>query len=40
MRRKLHELNKIDRNILRVLQKDARTSFAELSREIGLSTTP
>ena len=40
MRRKLHELNRIDRNILRILQKDARTSYAELAREIGLSTTP
>src|SRR5210317_1137834 len=38
--RKLHQLNRIDRNILRVLQKDARTSFAELARQVGLSTTP
>jgi Lrp/AsnC family leucine-responsive transcriptional regulator len=38
--RKLHQLNKIDRNILRVLQKDGRTSFAELARQVGLSTTP
>lgn len=40
MRRKAHELNRIDRNILRRLQKDARISYAELAREIGLSTTP
>jgi Lrp/AsnC family transcriptional regulator, leucine-responsive regulatory protein len=40
MERKLHQLNRIDRNILRVLQKEARTSFAELARMVGLSTTP
>jgi len=33
-------LNKIDRNILRVLQKHGRTSYAELARQVGLSTTP
>ena len=40
IKRKLHRLNRIDRNILRVLQKDARTSYAELARQVGLSTTP
>jgi len=40
MDRKLHQLNKIDRNILRVLQKEGRTSYAELARQVGLSTTP
>lgn len=40
MKRKSHELNRIDRNILRILQNDARISYAELAREIGLSTTP
>jgi len=40
MDKKVHQLNKIDRNILRVLQKDGRTSFAELARQVGLSTTP
>jgi len=40
MKRKAHELNRIDRNILRKLQSDARISYAELAREIGLSTTP
>jgi Lrp/AsnC family leucine-responsive transcriptional regulator len=34
------QLNRIDRNILRILQADGRTSYAELSRQIGLSTTP
>jgi Lrp/AsnC family leucine-responsive transcriptional regulator len=38
--RRLHEINKIDRNILRVLQRDARMTFAELARRVGLSTTP
>jgi len=38
--RKLYQLNKIDRNILRVLQKEGRTSYAELARQVGLSTTP
>ncbi len=33
-------LNRIDRNILRILQEAGRTSFAELSRRVGLSTTP
>jgi len=40
MERKLHQLNRIDRNILRVLQREARTSYAELARQVGLSTTP
>jgi len=40
MKRMAHELNRIDRNILRTLQNDARISYAELAREIGLSTTP
>ncbi len=38
--RKLQQLDRIDRNILRVLQKEARTSYAELARQVGLSTTP
>jgi Lrp/AsnC family transcriptional regulator, leucine-responsive regulatory protein len=37
---KLSDLNKIDRDILRALQRDARMSFAELARRVGLSTTP
>jgi Lrp/AsnC family leucine-responsive transcriptional regulator len=34
------ELSTIDRNILRVLQKNGRISYAELSRQVGLSATP
>lgn len=33
-------LNRIDRNILGILQEDARISYAELARRVGLSTTP
>ncbi len=40
MERKLYGLNKIDRNILRELQANGRTSYAELARLVGLSTTP
>ena len=40
MARKVERLNRIDRNILRTLQKDARISYAELARQVGLSTTP
>jgi Lrp/AsnC family leucine-responsive transcriptional regulator len=38
--RKLHRLGRIDRNILRALQGDARLSYAALARAVGLSTTP
>ncbi|MFQ3324140.1 MAG: Lrp/AsnC family leucine-responsive transcriptional regulator [Pseudomonadales bacterium] len=34
------KLSKIDRNILRILQEDARISYAELARQVGLTTTP
>ncbi len=34
------ELNTIDRNILRVLQRNGRCTYAELSRQVGLSATP
>ncbi|RYZ74758.1 MAG: winged helix-turn-helix transcriptional regulator [Lysobacteraceae bacterium] len=34
------DLDKIDRNILRVLQEEARISFTELGERVGLSTTP
>ncbi len=34
------ELDKIDRNILRILQGDGRISFTELGERVGLSTTP
>ncbi|WP_346839261.1 Lrp/AsnC ligand binding domain-containing protein [Microbulbifer sp. SAOS-129_SWC] len=40
MRRRANELSTIDRNILRVLQKNGRTSYAELAREVGLTATP
>jgi Lrp/AsnC family leucine-responsive transcriptional regulator len=33
-------LGKIDRNILRILQKDGRISYTDLAREVGLSVTP
>jgi Lrp/AsnC family leucine-responsive transcriptional regulator len=33
-------LGKIDRNILRILQKDGRISYTELARQVGLSVTP
>lgn len=36
----LEQLNKIDRRILKLLQKDARISYAELARQVGLTTTP
>jgi Lrp/AsnC family leucine-responsive transcriptional regulator len=34
------ELGKIDRNILRILQKDGRISYTDLAAEVGLSVTP
>ena len=34
------KLSKIDRNILRILQRDGRISYTDLSREVGLSVTP
>jgi Lrp/AsnC family leucine-responsive transcriptional regulator len=33
-------LGKIDRNILRTLQKDARISYTDLAKQVGLSVTP
>ena len=35
-----HQLDKIDRNIVRLLQQDARIPHTELARKVGLSTTP
>jgi Lrp/AsnC family leucine-responsive transcriptional regulator len=35
-----YQLNRIDRHILRILQDEARTSYAELARQVGLTTTP
>ena len=34
------QLSRIDRNILKLLQKDARTSYVDLARQVGLTTTP
>ena len=34
------ELDRIDRSIVRILQKHGRITYAELARKIGLSTTP
>ncbi len=39
-RRTRRDLDKIDRNILRILQDEGRISFTELGERIGLSTTP
>jgi len=33
-------LNRIDRHILKVLQEDGRITYAELARQVGLTTTP
>lgn len=40
MKKRAKELSKIDRNILRLLQKDGRMSYTELSKQVGLSVTP
>ena len=40
MKARLQNLNRTDRRLLRLLQQDARTSYAELARQVGLSTTP
>lgn len=40
MERKAHTLSRIDRKILRLLQDDARTSYVDLAKQIGLSPTP
>ncbi|MBB6523511.1 Lrp/AsnC ligand binding domain-containing protein [Pseudoteredinibacter isoporae] len=40
MTKRSRELNTIDRNILRVLQRNGRCTYAELSRQVGLSATP
>ena len=36
----LDKLGKIDRNILRILQKDGRISYTDLAKQVGLSVTP
>jgi len=35
-----NKLGKIDRNILRILQKDGRISYTDLAKQVGLSVTP
>ena len=35
-----YELDKYDRNILNVLQRDGRISFTDLGKQVGLTTTP
>lgn len=40
MERKAHKLSRIDRKLLRLLQDDARSSYVDLARQVGLSTTP
>lgn len=35
-----NQLNRIDRNILRIMQREGRISYAALAREVGLTTTP
>ena len=37
---KSNQLDRIDRNIVRLLQRDARIEHTELARCVGLSTTP
>jgi Lrp/AsnC family leucine-responsive transcriptional regulator len=39
-RMKARELDRIDRRILRILQREGRISFTELGERVGLSTTP
>ncbi len=34
------ELDRIDKHIIMLLQKDGRMTYAELARQVGLSTTP
>jgi Lrp/AsnC family leucine-responsive transcriptional regulator len=36
----MRKLDRIDRNILRILQNDGRISYTELADNVGLSTTP
>ena len=36
----IDELNRIDRHILRELQRDGRITFSELAKKVGLTTSP
>jgi Lrp/AsnC family leucine-responsive transcriptional regulator len=35
-----YQLSKIDKNILRIMQDNGRITYAELARQVGLTTTP
>lgn len=37
---RISELNRIDRNILRILQEDGRITYSDLAKRVGLTTTP
>src|ERR1700704_2255231 len=39
-RKQAHQIDEMDRRILRALQQDARLTTAQLADQIGLSTTP
>ena len=40
MQERPRNLNRIDRNILRILQDNGRITYADLARQVGLTTTP
>ncbi len=40
MKQQTSQLNRIDRHILRILQQEGRITYAELARQVGLTTTP
>ncbi len=40
MKQNTNQLNRIDRHILRILQQQGRITYAELARQVGLTTTP
>ena len=40
MKSTINQLSKIDKDILRILQDDGRITYAELARQVGLTTTP
>lgn len=40
MKPNVEQLNRIDRHILRILQEQGRITYAELARQVGLTTTP
>jgi Lrp/AsnC family leucine-responsive transcriptional regulator len=40
MKNTINQLSQIDKDILRILQDDGRITYAELARQVGLTTTP